>query len=585
LKGAVLIKRLALLAITLTILLSFPVSMASANLDYIPYIRESHQPEIHALNASWLVDVKRTCLVVINQTYFFNSSILAGVFRFSIPLIFRNRIYGIQAFNPLGEKLPVQTMENDYLSIVIYASNLLDGNYSYLNVTFALANVINCTGQDNFEGILPLGPILEYNLSRYTCTIKFAPDVTSQSSNVTEFSKTTIGGMPALNYSCRSFNALSSPVYSIRYTSPLSAKLVITKMIRRVSIDPLSGVHVRDEIYIEHYGGNFVDKRTFHLPPGTRDIYVFDDDGPIIATVKLGLDNAATNVTVPFRFHLKNGNKYHLVLTYTSPLETFVKDIDILTSKIIIPPLYSDIEIPAENVTLIVDLPALSSFSNCNVDCKVEGMPLCQKIVAHFVHTCLFPTKNLEIEVKYLIFSTVVRPLLTLAILVIIGYAIYLKRSTVMRLIPREEKRKLTKSEEKAVTEFCQLQQEKVSLMIRKLSLKDQLYMQKISVKQYRDTVSKLTKRIDEIDRRIATLKPKLSSISSKFNSYFERIEAAEAEIDSAALALENARTRYIRHKLSKGAFMRLKQEYDKRIQNAIKTIDSIVFEIRHMAF
>ncbi len=579
-----LIKRLTLL-LMLTLML-LPALTVSPTIVYASHNSSGTSPlKISALNASWIVDVKRTCLVVINQTYFFSSNISSGLFKFSIPLIFKDKIYGVQAFNPIGKRLKVEVVEGEYLDIIVTAKDLSRGNYSYLNITLALADVINCTGQDNFEGILPLGPILDYNLSKYVCTIKFAPDVTSQSSNVTDFSKVTIGGLPALNYSKHSFNAIDSPVHILRYTSPLSAKLVISHMIRTLSIDPLSGIRVKDEIYIEHHGGNFVDKRTFHLPPGTRDVYVFDDDGPIIATVKLGLDNAMTNVTVPFRFDIKPGNRYHLTLTYTVPLEAFMKDTDIFTSELIVPPTYSDMEIPAKNVTFIVNLPTLSSFSNCNVDYKLEGMPLRQKVVAYIERTCLFPTKNLEIEIKYLIFSKVFGPVLAIVIVAVIGYALYLKRSALAHLIPKEEKRKLTKSEEKVIAEFCQLQQEKVSLMIRRLSLKDQLYTQKISVKQYKDTVSKLTKRMDEIDRRIATLKPKLLSISSKFNLYFERIEAAEAEIDSAALALENARTKYIRHKLSKGAFMRLKQEYDKRIQDAIKTIDSIVFEIKHITF
>ena len=87
--------------------------------------------------------------------------------------------------------------------------------------------------------------------------------------------------------------------------------------------------------------------------------------------------------------------------------------------------------------------------------------------------------------------------------------------------------------------------------------------------------------RLSSSSRTLSTLSDSIRSAGSKYANMVRQIEVAETKLESAQIELKRVETRYRRGEISKGAYGKLVDEYQNRIEDAEATIDGVLLRLR----
>jgi len=128
---------------------------------------------------------------------------------------------------------------------------------------------------------------------------------------------------------------------------------------------------------------------------------------------------------------------------------------------------------------------------------------------------------------------------------------------------------------------FIESYEEKATIREELESLEERLRKGKIPRRRYKVRKKMLDSRLATVSRTLATLSDKIRGAGSKYANMMRQIEVAEANLEGAERDMQRVKVRYRRGEVSKGAYGKLLEEYQDRIEAAEATIDGVLLRLR----
>jgi len=133
----------------------------------------------------------------------------------------------------------------------------------------------------------------------------------------------------------------------------------------------------------------------------------------------------------------------------------------------------------------------------------------------------------------------------------------------------------------KDIRKFVNIYEKKTRRLRELESIEKQALKGKISRRQYRVRKRTLENRISVLSRDLAGLRGKMSVAGPRYADMMRQIEVAETRLVGAETDIRRLETRYRRGEISKAAYRRLLNEYNRRRDGAKTTIDGVLLRLR----
>jgi hypothetical protein len=133
------------------------------------------------------------------------------------------------------------------------------------------------------------------------------------------------------------------------------------------------------------------------------------------------------------------------------------------------------------------------------------------------------------------------------------------------------------------VRAFCNLFEQKLSLIMELNELNEDPERWKIKKRTYRNRYKVLNKKLLEISRNIGDLKMTLRESGDMFSKVVDQLEISEAKYISAGDDLYSLRQRYSWKEISHIAYQKLLGKFNKRHKKAITRIARRLMKLREI--
>jgi hypothetical protein len=183
---------------------------------------------------------------------------------------------------------------------------------------------------------------------------------------------------------------------------------------------------------------------------------------------------------------------------------------------------------------------------------------------------------NFNINYKYLVFWGSFYPTIWVGILAIAASAIALFLGT-----PKTITASTIQVPSKNLKSFIDAYEEKTRIRSELESLEERLQKGKIPRRRYKVRKKMLDGRLSTVSRNLSSLREKIRTAGSKYANMMRQIEVTEANLEGAERDLQRVESRYRRGEVSKGAYRKLLEEYNRRIEDAEATIDGVLLRLR----
>lgn len=351
-----------------------------------------------------------------------------------------------------------------------------------------------------------------------------------------------------------------------------------------ITIDAWGRIQVTDSYQIRNNGGGNVDNLQFQLPKGASSAEAYDYIGDLrIDSVGGGLDTT-TYVTIYFRYPLR-GSPYHdsysFTLRYLLPAQSYVKQIDWLShyrlSFDLFPQTPTGYVWTIRKLTVVINLPEGSNYeSSVPAPERVDRNGLQWVIIYSFANIKVHPNFYLEIDYQYIVFWSAFRPTLWVSLTIIALSLIILFQRTRRPPTPLP----LPVSVD-LIRAFIGAVEEKIALRFELESLEEDLNRGKIKKKEYKKRKKSISLHMRSLTKEFNALKDKMEKAGPKYSEAIKKVEVAEAEYEAAKSALSKLERQYMRRRISKGAYEKLREKYLGRADKAKATIDEVTISLR----
>jgi septal ring factor EnvC (AmiA/AmiB activator) len=194
-----------------------------------------------------------------------------------------------------------------------------------------------------------------------------------------------------------------------------------------------------------------------------------------------------------------------------------------------------------------------------------------------FYNVTPFHSLDFNISYSYLIFWASFRPTLWIGTIVVVVCAAVL----FWRLPKRPEAVLITSVPSKDLRNFVDAYEKKTSILSELMSMEQQLQKGKIPRRKYKVRRETLEGRLSLLSRDLTDLKEKLRRSGARYASFVGQIEVTETELEGLETDIKRVEGRYRRGEISKGAYLRLLEEYHRRRERARVTIDGVLLRLK----
>jgi len=139
----------------------------------------------------------------------------------------------------------------------------------------------------------------------------------------------------------------------------------------------------------------------------------------------------------------------------------------------------------------------------------------------------------------------------------------------------------LTERNIKIIASFTDSCDERTILWSDLDALEEGLDTRGIGRKDYDRRKTILQRRLRTLDGNLVNLKNQIRLIESRYTELINRMETAESEIRTLRSTIERSRSQYRVGKLTKRSYMELKNNYDRKLESAKRTIENVVLELK----
>jgi hypothetical protein len=449
-----------------------------------------------------------------------------------------------------------------------------DGLYNYLrigvevNVTTAGTYMIDLGGlYDAVPNVLSGSSI---NSTYLTAGIHMVyVDIDGQEIYAATVSPTTLAAILLYDESNRTLNTLNDITFptSFVYSEFQRPNVVIelAEVDRKIMLEQEGSIYVTNTYLINNIGF-WIENIELGFPEGAYDFVVRDEMGTLPAsegtnmlnvTLRYVVDTNDTmtlhvNYHLPWSSHISQANGVDFTLQF-SFFEEFNSTIGKLTADIILP-------------------------KGAKFQSSAPFDPVSTEDGLSFSFSVVEPSDDLsfEIDYKYDVFWGSFYPTIWMGILAVVASAFLFFRGA-----PTTISAPIIQVPSKEIKSFIDSYEEKASIREEIESLEDWLRKGKIPRRRYKVRKKMLDSRLSAVSRNLATLSEKIRGAGSKYGKMMRQIEVAEANLEGAERDMQRVKARYRRGEISKGAYGKLLEDYQSRIEAAEATIDGVLLRLR----
>ncbi|MHA1627212.1 MAG: hypothetical protein ACTSYT_04965 [Candidatus Asgardarchaeia archaeon] len=284
-------------------------------------------------------------------------------------------------------------------------------------------------------------------------------------------------------------------------------------------------------------------------------------------------------IRVNCRIEVSNGSSYRIFLTYDIPIDEYYEG-GLLENSISIrlPPSFMIVRSESIEVKLPPGSPVSRYGSNSKFQVNVFYSKDHTVVIASGSNVTYYDSQYVSISYTPNFIYYLWRPLLyssliaSLCAVYVISKGIRrgVREAEVVEVIPKEK-----------ISKFCDLYENKVSVIMELEKLDDMLRRRKIKKREYNAKVSLYNEKLKGIDKSIKSMREELLKEYPRIGEMIKNIELYEEQWESARTSLKLLERRYYTKKISKDIYERLKDEQEKKLRESIENIDRIIFDLR----
>jgi hypothetical protein len=229
-------------------------------------------------------------------------------------------------------------------------------------------------------------------------------------------------------------------------------------------------------------------------------------------------------------------------------------------------------------LTVSITLPKGAEFQSSNpIDPNSIKKSNLQETIS-FAFSDVTPSEdlNFNINYKHIIFWASFYPTIWMGILAVAASAV-----TFFWKAPKPSASPIIPVPPKDLKSFVDSYEEKTRIRSELESLEERLRKGKIPRRRYKVRKKMLDGRLSTVSRNLSSLREKIRSAGSTYANMMRQIEVAETNLEGAERDMQRVQTRYRRGEVSKGAYGKLLEEYNHRIEEAEATIDGVLLRLR----
>jgi hypothetical protein len=353
----------------------------------------------------------------------------------------------------------------------------------------------------------------------------------------------------------------------------------VNKIERQLMPDQWGNLFLADLYQVTNKATKPLSALEIQLPPGAYSHSVRDASGdrPWISTengVAIRLrnvlnENEKATFTVAYQLpresYIEKHGWHDFKLTFNS-FEPFQWTIRELTVAVILP---EGAEIPEEVYKAL-------ALRVSEGELHIQKSTFQETVTFVFLNATPFHDLNFDLTYRQLVFWASFRPTLWIGVLaaVVAAITLFWRAPKVPRVptipVPPKDIRRFVDTYEKKTRRLRELE-----------SIEKQALKGKISRRQYKVRKRALENRISVTSRNLAGLREKLSAAGQKYADMMRQVEVAETRLMGAETDIRRLETRYRHGEISKEAYRRLLNEYNRRRDGARTTIDGALLRLR----
>jgi len=441
-----------------------------------------------------------------------------------------------------------------------------------------------------FKVTFPAYPSLTFDTER--CDVKailpknasyeessFGSDYTLLTLDNQQIMKHTKASLEPFSYESAWLNFAISETALDKYRIPI---VEVGEMQREIRLDEWKQIFVTDLFTIVNRGIKFPNRIFMRLPQGVfKDSVSASDVAGNKFTVSLEEANTTT-YRITLAVAPKQNETLKMKVAYKLPWDKYVSQQGWDNIKLDLDSLSDPYWAPRKLIVKFI-LPEGARLINLNslaVETKIEKNVFTESVSLVYYNATLFRDQSVRLTFSYLPFWSSFRPTLWVgAAVALIGVVVYLWRmrkpsvaaAPVLRIPIRPE----------FLKEFVDVYERKTKTLQELESLEQQVKKGRVPRRQYKVRKQMLEGRLSSISKDLSNLRQKIQAAGLRYADIMRQLEVAEAEIEGANREIARIEARYRGGELSKEAYRRLREEYERRRDNAKVTIDGVLLRLK----
>lgn len=450
----------------------------------------------------------------------------------------------------------------------------------------------------------PLYPSLTQDASSLVVKVFLPKNATYTPQRSSLYEKTLFAGTPKdFNVTLglhQILNLTQSPLASFAYEpawlifnqpttlSDIFLTLEANEMTREITLDEWGRIFISESYSLTNNGALNITSLKIRVPQDAYGISALDKTSQSLeVSLERGNATVPTNATISFgTTTIQRNVESKFTVTYWLPWKNYINQYSWLDHSLslefferqnfdwIIRKLTTTITLP-EGADFI-QLPTLPENLRSKAQSSFQKNAFQEILTFNFYNVTPSDNLNFNFSYRYLIFWASFRPTLWMGTIVVIVCAVvFLWR------LPKRPEVPITLVPSKDLRNFVDAFGKKVSILSELLSMEEQLAKGKIPRRKYKVRRETLEGRLSLLSRDLTELKEKLRRVGSRYASIIGQIEVTETELEGLETDIKRVEGRYRRGEISKGAYLRLIEEYHRRRDRARVTIDGVLLRLK----
>ena len=544
------------------------------------------------------VELKYGVYIFIYDTFSLKGSGTIDSFYVGLPYEYKENLLYCYAYEPSN---PLEIWETEFSDTAIHAPGL-----RWIKIHFPSAVELSSENPYNFTMVSILKNAIyeeKINITR-KFTLDFPPypgltkkaelfegsvilplkiNITAKSEAFSEASVSNTSSNTIMDYTVENLEAFTyTPGLITFVTLETMQRIVLHELEREVSFDAAGNVKVSDAYYITNKGLDEVKSVDIAFPRNSSDLVAWDEFGK--PTVKPTLKDEEQNIySVQMEPPLQPNDSRRFRVSYTLPKEIYVEQKGTLEFSFNMT-FFENANLLAEKFSVTVVLPEgaqmldveSTAFDYSSVHRKVFS----DSVSYTFNSPATMLNKpKISLAYRYNLLWVSFRPILWIGAALALTYVVALIWQR-RKLKPAVVAPMVGVSVE-VLRRFVDAYEEKKRVSSELEALKVSVEKGKIPRRRYKIRRRTLENRLSTLNKRIATLKEQLRRSGARYADAIGQLEVAETELETVEVDIQRIEARYRRGEVSRSAYRKLLDEYRKRKEKALLTIDGLLLRFK----